>query len=161
MPMSRSQRGGASGSAGEMPHTLTRIPLPPQVMANAVHFVHLSIPEMRAIGLPEQMIMAVDRKGKPANDQSGGARRIAGMIPTPHKQPSMMPNGIQPPQMTEMKPATLSGPILPTQEHAYVSLSEGPRSRLLSCLPDADGSMAISRSQLIVRDLVFELLSRC
>jgi hypothetical protein len=142
----------ASGSAGEMPHAVMRIPLPPQAMANAVRFVNMSITEMRASGLPDQMIAVVDRyrpeiirwqqtrlmaakaNQQMTNPEAPGEQpgmlsapqaafqnqlSTAGpsMVPTPRAQSSMMSNGMQPPHMTEMKPVTQSGPILPpTQE---------------------------------------------
>jgi len=140
--------GSAPGPAGDMSHSTTRLPLPPQAMANAVRFVHLSIAEMRASGLPEHIIIAVDRyrpeimrwqqarlmaakanqqmnNPEAPNEQPGMSSTPQGafpnqvstagpsMVPAPRGQPPMMPNGMQPPQMTEMKPAIQSGPILP------------------------------------------------
>lgn len=141
------------GSAsGEMAHSVMRPPLNPQAMANAARFVHMSVGDMRANGLPKQTVALIDRhrsdimrwhqhsrlmatkanqqvtNHEAPGEQSGMSTAHQGgfsaqmstagpsLVPAPQRgQPSMMPNGMQPSPMTEMKPVQ-SGGILPLSQ---------------------------------------------
>lgn len=55
------QNNAPGGTSGEMAHPVMRPPLNPQAMASAVRFVHMTVSEMRASGLPEQTVVLIDR----------------------------------------------------------------------------------------------------
>jgi hypothetical protein len=151
----------APGSAsGDMAHSVMRPPLNPQAMASAVRFVHMTVGEMRASGLPEQTVVLIDRhrsdivrwhqqsrlmatkaqqvaNHEAPGEQSGMSAAHQGSFPNQvptagpslvsaplRGQPPMIPSGMQPSPMMEMKPAIQSGGILPpTQEQITHAVS--------------------------------------
>lgn len=55
------QNNALGSASGEITHSVMRPPLNPQTMASAVRFVNMTVGEMRASGLPEQMVLLIDR----------------------------------------------------------------------------------------------------
>lgn len=110
--------GSASGSAGEMQHGVMRIPLPPQAMANAVRFVNMSVTDMRASGLPEQMIVTVDRyrpeiiRWQQNRLMMAKANQQMTNPEAPGEQPGMpsAPQGTFPNQVPTAGPSMVPGP---------------------------------------------------
>lgn len=60
LPQNGAQNNVPSAS-GEIAHSAMRPPLNPQAMASAVRFVHMTVGDMRASGLPEQTVVLIDR----------------------------------------------------------------------------------------------------
>jgi len=127
--------GSATGPAGEMPHGGLRIPLHPQVMANIARFVNMSVNDMRANGLPEQMIIAVERyrpdiiRWQQHRLMMAKANQQMANPEAPGEQPGMsnVPQGTFPNQVSAAGPS-----MVPTSHGQPPIMSNGMQSQRIN-----------------------------